>query len=600
MAVPAAVPSTGLHTGLRADHARLVGRLEELAAVGDTGDGGCCRLALTDEDRRGRDLVVAWMEDLDLAVSVDAIGNVVGLWDVGEGAPVMTGSHIDTVRTGGRYDGNYGVLAGLEVIETLKQAGVEPARPLAVAFFTDEEGSRYAPDMLGSLVFVGGMALEEALDVQGIDGSRLGDELERIGYAGPLPCPSLTPHAFVELHIEQGPVLEAEGITIGAVTGVQGISWQELTITGQSNHAGTTPMDHRHDPGFVAAALTAEVRHLALELGGHQVGTVGRFGLHPDLVNVVPAAATLTVDLRNTDEAALQEAERRLAERADALAAAEGVTVSARSLARFEPVEFDGRVVDLVEATAQRLGHSVRRMPSGAGHDAQMLARVCPTGMVFVPSEKGISHNPAEHTDPEQLGAGADVLLHVLLDLAGGALDGSPPGRPRRAAMSRTVAIGAAQMGPVAAGPHPQGRGRAARRPAPPGVGVRLRARGVPRAGAHHLLPPLVRRGPHRGRRVLRAVHARARHPAAVRRGRPPRDRFLPGLRRAHPRRPPVQHPGPGGAGRPGRRPATARSTSLATSTTSPIGRSSTPSATTSSPGRTSPACGRPSAGGSG
>jgi N-carbamoyl-L-amino-acid hydrolase len=266
MAVPAALP----HADLRADHGRLAGRLEELAAIGDTGDGGCCRLALTDEDRRGRDLVVAWMEDLDLSVSIDAIGNVVGLWEVGDGAPVMTGSHIDTVRTGGRYDGNYGVLAGLEVIESLKQAGVEPARPLAVAFFTDEEGSRFAPDMLGSLVFVGGMGLETALDVQGIDGSRLGDELERIGYAGPVPCPSLTPHAFVELHIEQGPVLEAEGITIGAVTGVQGISWQELTITGQSNHAGTTPMDHRHDPGFVAAALATEVRRLALELGGHR------------------------------------------------------------------------------------------------------------------------------------------------------------------------------------------------------------------------------------------------------------------------------------------------------------------------------------------
>ena len=425
-AVPSAVPSNVPSADLRADHARLAGRLEELAAVGDTGDGGCCRLALTDDDRRGRDLVVAWMEDLDLSVSVDAIGNVVGLWDVGEGAPVMTGSHIDTVRTGGRYDGNYGVLAGLEVVETLKQAGVEPARPLAVAFFTDEEGSRYAPDMLGSLVFVGGMALETALDAQGIDGTRLGDELERIGYAGPLPCPSLTPHAFVELHIEQGPVLEAEGITIGAVTGVQGISWQELTITGQSNHAGTTPMDHRHDPGLVAAAVTTEVRRLALELGGHQVGTVGRLRVHPDLVNVVPASATLTVDLRNTDESALQEAERRLAERAEALAADEGVTVSAKSLARFEPVEFDARVVDLVEATAQRLGHSVRRLPSGAGHDAQMLARVCPTGMVFVPSAKGISHNPAEHTDPEQLGAGVDVLLHVLLDLAGGALDRAP------------------------------------------------------------------------------------------------------------------------------------------------------------------------------
>jgi N-carbamoyl-L-amino-acid hydrolase len=401
----------------------LAARLEALAEIGGTGDGGCCRLALTDEDRAARDLVVAWMQDLDLSVTVDAIGNVVGLWAVGEGAPVMTGSHIDTVRTGGRYDGNYGVLAGLEVVETLKQAGIEPARPLAVAFFTDEEGSRFAPDMLGSLVYVGGMPLEEALDVRAIDGPRLGDELERIGYAGPLPCPSLTPAAYVELHIEQGPVLEAEATTIGAVTGVQGISWQELTITGQSNHAGTTPMDHRHDAGYVAAALAVEVRRMVLDMGGHQVGTVGRMHLHPDLVNVVPVSARFTVDLRNTDEAALQEAEHRLAARAEELAAAEGVTVERTVLARFEPVEFDPCVVDLVEATAARLGHTVRRMPSGAGHDAQMLARVCPTGMVFVPSHDGISHNPAEHTDPADLAAGVDVLLHVLLDLANGHLD---------------------------------------------------------------------------------------------------------------------------------------------------------------------------------
>jgi N-carbamoyl-L-amino-acid hydrolase len=413
-------PATALH----ADHARLAARLDALAEIGATGDGGCCRLALTDEDQAGRDLVVAWMRDLDLSVTVDAIGNVVGLWDVGEGPPVMTGSHIDTVRTGGRYDGNYGVLAGLEVVESLKQAGLEPARPLAVAFFTDEEGSRFAPDMLGSLVYVGGMPLEEALDLRAIDGPRLGDELERIGYAGPLPCPSLTPAAYVELHIEQGPVLEAEGITIGAVTGVQGISWQELTVIGQSNHAGTTPMDHRHDAGYVAAALAVEVRRMVLDMGGHQVGTVGRMHLHPDLVNVVPVSARFTVDLRNTDEAALQEAERRLAGRAEELAAAEGVTVDRTVLARFEPVEFDARVIDLVEGTAERLGHSVQRMPSGAGHDAQMLARVCPTGMVFVPSRGGISHNPAEHTDPADLAAGVDVLLHVLLDLANGHLDG--------------------------------------------------------------------------------------------------------------------------------------------------------------------------------
>ena len=212
-------------------------------------------------------------------------------------------------------------------------------------------------------------------------------------------------------------MLEAEGVTIGAVTGVQGISWTELTITGQSNHAGTTPMDLRHDPGYVAAAVVAHVRELALRMGSRQVGTVGRLELHPNLVNVVAASATMTVDLRNTDEALLQEAEADLARFVADAATVEGVTVAERTLARFEPVTFDDRVVDTVAAVASDLGHTVRRMPSGAGHDAQMLARVCPTGMVFVPSHDGISHNPAEHTEPDDLVAGADVLLQTILTL---------------------------------------------------------------------------------------------------------------------------------------------------------------------------------------
>ena len=398
---------------------RLEARLAELAHIGDTGDGGCSRLALTDADREGRDLVVSWMRELGLRVDVDGIGNVVGTWpaDATE-APVLTGSHIDTVRTGGRYDGNLGVLAGLEAVETIITSGLELARPVAVAFFTGEEGSRFAPDMFGSLVYVGGLPLEEALDTVAVDGAVVGDELERIGYVGPLPCPARPPAAFVELHIEQGPVLEAEGDTIGAVTGVQGISWQEVTVTGQSNHAGTTPMDHRHDPAYVAAALAVFVRELADEAGPPQVATVGRVELHPNLVNVVPARATFTVDLRHTDDAALGAAEEAFAARADALAAAEGVTVESRSLARFAPVEFDAGMVDRVERTARARGLSVRRMPSGAGHDAQMLARVCPTAMVFTPSVDGISHNPDEHTLPADLEAGAGVLLDVLVQLA--------------------------------------------------------------------------------------------------------------------------------------------------------------------------------------
>ncbi len=404
---------------LRIDIDRLGGRLEALAQIGDTGDGGNCRLALTDEDRDGRDLVVGWMRDLGLSVTVDTVGNVVAVYPgLSDGPPVMTGSHIDTVGTGGRYDGNLGTLAGLEVIETLSTAGVRLRRPLAVAFFTDEEGSRFPPDMLGSLAFVGGMSVEEALDVTDGDGVSVGAELDRIGYRGAAPCPAPAPFAFVELHIEQGPVLEQEGITIGAVTGVQGISWGEVIIEGQSNHAGTTPMDMRRDAGHAAARVAVAAREIANDIGGYQVATVGVMDLHPDLVNVVAGRARLCVDMRNIHEQELQQAERLMATSIERIAASEGVRISTRSLARFEPVIFDLPVVDLVESTARRLGHSVKRLPSGAGHDAQMLARVCPTGMVFVPSHRGLSHNPGEYTAPADLAAGADVLLQVMIELA--------------------------------------------------------------------------------------------------------------------------------------------------------------------------------------
>jgi N-carbamoyl-L-amino-acid hydrolase len=405
---------------LRIDIERLGGRLAALAEIGAIdGTEGCSRLALTDEDKAGRDLVVTWMGDLGLDVHVDGIGNVIGLLaGATDGPAVMCGSHIDTVRTGGRYDGNLGVLAGLEVIETVTTAGMVPHRPLAVGVFTNEEGARFPPDMLGSLVYVGGMSLEDALDIEGIDGAVVGQELERIGYTGSAPIPGLVPHAFVELHVEQGPVLEAEGVDVGAVDRVQGISWQEITVTGQANHAGTTPMSMRRDPGFVATSVANFARELALELGDPQVATVGRLELAPDLVNVVPASATFTVDLRNTDDDVLKKAEQHLADFVATAAAVEGCTVETRTLARFEPVVFDPAVVDLVEQTAGELGHSVRRMPSGAGHDAQMLSRVCPTAMVFTPSRDGVSHNPAEYTSPADLQAGADVLLQVVLALA--------------------------------------------------------------------------------------------------------------------------------------------------------------------------------------
>ena len=405
------------HLGLKINWRRLEDRINALAEISPIDGGGNCRLALTDEDKDGRDLVVSWMRSLDLEVTIDVVGNIIGVWNVGSGAPVMSGSHIDTVRTGGRFDGCYGVLAALEVIESCKDANISPPRPLAVGIFTDEEGSRFAPDMLGSLVYVGGMPVEQALNVVAIDGARLGDELMRIGYSGPAPCPGVVPHAFVELHIDQGPMLEANDVRIGAVTSVQGISWQEVTVIGQSNHAGTTPMSLRHDPAYVAAEITVFLRKLASEFGGDQVCTVGKIDIHPNLTNVVPAKATLTLDVRNTDESLLKQAESRIAVFLTEIAAKEGVKITSRQLARFEPVIFDDEVINIVESIAKQQGNTVQRMPSGAGHDAQMLARICPSGMIFVPSVKGISHNPSEFTESVDLEAGANILLHTMLSL---------------------------------------------------------------------------------------------------------------------------------------------------------------------------------------
>jgi len=406
-------------SNLRINWARLRSRLDRLADIGAAEDGACCRLALTDADKAGRDLVVSWMREAGLEITIDRIGNIIG-WRPGreERAPVMSGSHIDTVRTGGRYDGNYGVLGALEVIETLNDAGVITRAPLAIGIFTNEEGARFQPDMLGSLVYAGGFPLDEALAARAIDGALLGDELARIGYAGDAVPGAIKPAAFVELHIEQGPILDADGVAIGAVRDLQGISWQEIWIAGQSNHAGTTPMRLRRDAGYVAAAIAEFVRRLARDMGDAQVGTVGSIELSPNLINVIAARARLTVDLRNTDERLLQEAERRLAAFLGEVAAAERVEITTKRLARFEPVRFDARIADLIERTASALGFSCRSMTSGAGHDAQMLARICPTAMIFVPSVRGISHNPTEHTEAADLEAGANVLLQTLLSLA--------------------------------------------------------------------------------------------------------------------------------------------------------------------------------------
>ena len=405
--------------GLRIQPGPLLEQLNTLAEIGMTPEGACCRLALSDEDRLGRDLLITWMKALKLEVSIDPIGNIFG-WRAGleDLPPVMTGSHIDTVRTGGRYDGPLGVLGGLEVVRALNEASIVTRRPIVVAAFTNEEGARFHPDMLGSLVYVGGLSLEDAYASHSADGKVLIDELTKIGYVGKAALPLCKPHAFVELHIEQGPILDIEGVTIGAVRDLQGISWQELTIVGQSNHAGTTPMRLRHDAGYCAAAISVFMRQLTIEMGGAQVATMGVTQLHPNLINVIAARAVVTVDLRNTDEALLKVAEQKVADFLVKLAADEGVTITSHRLARFEPVKFDDGIADLITQHAQALGYSCRSMTSGAGHDAQMMARFCPSAMIFVPSVKGISHNPAEHTEVKDLVAGGNVLLQTMLELA--------------------------------------------------------------------------------------------------------------------------------------------------------------------------------------
>ncbi|MCM8914738.1 Zn-dependent hydrolase [Pseudomonas inefficax] len=405
-------------TPLQLNGALLLQQIRALGQVGaDATHGGRTRIALSDAEKAGRDLLVGWMLELDLDVQVDRIGNIFGTLraaaDSGEQRPLMTGSHIDTVTNAGALDGCYGVLAGLAVIRAYRDAGRLPERSITVGAFTNEEGVRYQPDMMGSLVYAGGLPLQQALDTLGTDGTRLGDELARIGYAGTLEPGAIVPHEYLELHIEQGPILEAENTLIGVVENLQGISWQQVEVKGHANHAGTTPTHLRHDAGFVASAIVAELRAMAVD-SGTTLATVGCMQFEPNVINVIPRKATFTVDLRDPDETCLAYAENRLSQYLEALAEREGVTITTERLVRFEPVIFDAGLADAIEASAQRFGFSHRRMTSGAGHDAQMIARIAPAAMIFVPSQGGISHNPREHTDDAQLIQGAQVLLDVV------------------------------------------------------------------------------------------------------------------------------------------------------------------------------------------
>lgn len=405
-------------SNLRIDGPRLLARLADLARIGATPEGGCRRLALSDEDRAGRDWLVCQMQGLGMDVRVDAIGNVVGILPgAGPGPAVILGSHIDTVASGGKYDGALGVVAGLEVVATLRDAGVTPPQPLAVIAFTNEEGARFQPDMLGSFVWGGGLPLAEALAARDSDGAVLGTEIARIGYAGPEAPGFLKAKAYFELHIEQGPVLEQEGLQIGAVTGVQGITWLEMTIGGEPRHGGTTPMKYRRDAGLLAARLNVFAYEQTTQIPD-LLANMGFVRVLPGNVNVVPEEVTCTFDLRNPDQTRLDAAERAIRAYAEAEAARAGLTLSIRDLARFPPTPFHDGMIAKVEAAATAMGLSSRRIISGAGHDAQIMAGLCPTGMIFIPSIGGLSHNPREFSTDADIVAGANVLLHVTLDAA--------------------------------------------------------------------------------------------------------------------------------------------------------------------------------------
>lgn len=404
--------------GLQLNGAKLLQQIKTLGDIGvDLTQGGRTRIALSDAEKAGRDQVVAWMRELELDIQVDRIGNIFGSLrcasDTGHERPFMMGSHIDTVTNAGALDGCYGVLAGLAVQRAYREAGVLPPRTITVGAFTNEEGVRYQPDMMGSLVYAGGMSVEDALNTVGTDGSRLGDELARIGYAGELEPGAMVPHEYLELHIEQGPILEAENTLIGVVENLQGISWQQVTVKGNANHAGTTPTHLRHDAGYVACAIATELRQLA-KSSGTTLATIGCMTFEPNVINVIPRRASFTVDLRDPDESKLLKAEQQLVARLAEIAEEEGVSIETEQLVRFQPVTFDPSLANAIEDSARRFGFSHRRMTSGAGHDAQMIARIAPAAMIFVPSRGGISHNPREHTDDDQLLNGAQVLLDVV------------------------------------------------------------------------------------------------------------------------------------------------------------------------------------------
>ncbi len=396
---------------------RLWAAIMETAAIGRTPNGGITRLTLTDLDRQVRDWLHAACEAAECRVIVDDMGNMFARREGRrhEAAPIAIGSHLDTQPRGGKFDGVLGVLAALEVVRTLNDNRTETDHPIEVVNWTNEEGARFAPAMLASGVFAGVFSKAYAYARTDADGRRLEDELERIGYRGEEPCGEHKIAGYLELHIEQGPVLEAAGRDIGVVTGVQGMRWFDLDLEGFAGHAGTTPMALRRDAMVGAARVIEAVREIALEAGDQAVGTTGVIRAEPESRNVVAGGAHLTIDLRHPDAEVLERMEVRLRERIDSIARDLGLEQDLKQIWESAPMAFDPRCVDSVRRAAEANGFTFREMTSGAGHDAVYASRVAPTGMIFVPCEKGVSHNEAENITPENAVAGAQTLLDAAL-----------------------------------------------------------------------------------------------------------------------------------------------------------------------------------------
>ena len=402
---------------MRINGERLISSIREMGSVGfDPETGGRTRLALTDEDKAGRDLLCRWMRDEGLEVKIDEIGNIFGIREGSDPSelPVMMGSHIDTVRDAGMFDGVYGVLGGLEVIRTLNENEVTPKSSLVVAAFTNEEGARFQPDMMGSLYYTRKVELGELLSSRDDSGITVGEELDRIGYGGAYSTPV---GCYLELHVEQGPRLHAEGVSIGIVEGVQGLAWWTGEYYGESNHAGSTPMEMRKDTLLAVAELALEAEKLALSLGRGSVATMGRIAPRPDIINIVPGKCSFTLDFRQFDGELFEEGKREVEKLIVSCAARRGLKYCFKKAAEAAPVIFDRGMVELVGSRAAFLGLDSMKMISGASHDAQFLSSFCPTVMIFVPSVGGRSHCPEEWTDVKDLENGCNVLLHSVLEL---------------------------------------------------------------------------------------------------------------------------------------------------------------------------------------